>query len=88
MPDVQNGHPGLVLRSAREAAGITQTDLAGMLGISIWALNRLEHANRRFEEEWLPRMPPAIREPVAVALASHYSSRATKISRHAKRRAV
>lgn len=86
MPESQNSsHPGLVLRSARLAAGMTQTDLAETLGISVWVLNRLEHARRQFEESWLARMPEAIREPVAAAIARHYSDRAARIGRHARR---
>ena len=56
---------GAVLRQARIRAGIQQHQLAAVMKISIWTLNRAEHNKRQFDMAWLPRLPPAVVEPVA-----------------------
>jgi ribosome-binding protein aMBF1 (putative translation factor) len=60
---------GGVLREARLAAGVSQGDLAEMLGLSIWCLNRVEHDKRGFDTEWVTRMPATLRAAVRDALA-------------------
>src|SRR5208282_744019 len=52
------------LRDRRLALGISQTELAQMLGISVWCLKRVEHGERRFDECWLPRLPSLIANPI------------------------
>lgn len=72
-----------VLRRSREAAGLLQVELARILGISVWTLNRVEHGTRRFDSDWLPMMPPAIREPVAQVLIRGYSDQISQVRGHA-----
>lgn len=59
---------GRALREARLAQGIAQGDLADMIGVSIWILNKVEHGVRRFDTDWLPDLPRPIRDAMQVAL--------------------
>ena len=56
---------GEALRAARIDAGIMQQDLASLLKISQWTLNRVEHGTRSFEIAWLELLPASIRTAVA-----------------------
>lgn len=80
--DGLGGGTGAVLRRARQAAGVLQTDLAKTLGISVWTLNRVEHGSRRFDPEWVSRMPASIRRPVARSLIRRYSDSISQVSEH------
>jgi ribosome-binding protein aMBF1 (putative translation factor) len=40
---------------------MSQSDLAQMLEISIWCLNRVEHNKRAFDTDWMALMPLPIR---------------------------
>jgi DNA-binding XRE family transcriptional regulator len=55
---------GPTLRKAREAAGLTQTEVADALGITLWTYNRLENGKRTFESGWISHLPPSMRRPV------------------------
>src|SRR5580704_5596420 len=61
------------LRDRRQALGISQTELAQTLSISVWCLNRAEHAKRSFEASWLPRLPTPIAKRVAYLLGYQMS---------------
>jgi DNA-binding XRE family transcriptional regulator len=56
------------LRDRRQALGMSQTDLAQTLGISVWCLNRVEHGKRSFDTSWLPRLPTPIAKRIAYLL--------------------
>ena len=51
---------GYKLRAARKKLGITQTKLAGRLGISISYLNLIEHDKRRIAGGLLNRLSQAL----------------------------
>ena len=77
-----NDDTGLVLREHRIAAGVTQSDLARTMQISIWTLNRVEHGKRSFDDGWLDRLPSPIRERVAEHLRAGYLRQAWGIPRY------
>ncbi len=74
---------GQILRDARIACGIRQGQLAELLGVSPWALNRVEHGKRKFEDHWLARLPGAIRDPVYQARQQELERSASKMIRRA-----
>ena len=55
------------IREARKAAGLTQTRLADMLGISQSFVAQIELGSRPLPDDILARMPPAIRAPLVRA---------------------
>lgn len=59
---------GKAIGAARVGAGMSQTDLADILGISIWSLSRVEHGNRAFDTEWLAVMPASLSGPIREVL--------------------
>ena len=59
---------GRVLREARLAAGMKQSELAELLGTTPDKLNKTEMGTRSFDEAWLTRLPSSIRGPVAAEL--------------------
>jgi transcriptional regulator with XRE-family HTH domain len=61
------------LRDRRLALGISQTELARTLGISVWSLNRIEHGKRSFDASLLPRLPTPIAKRVAYLLGYEMS---------------
>ena len=48
------------LRSSRLSAGMTQQELADILGITPWTYNRIEKGKRSFQAEWLRKLPPIL----------------------------
>ncbi len=56
------------LRGRRLVRGISQKALAEFLGTSPSILNRVEQGKRRFEEDWLQRLPSAIAAPIVYLL--------------------
>jgi transcriptional regulator with XRE-family HTH domain len=56
------------LRDRRLALRISQKASAEFLGTSNSILNRVEHGKRRFEEDWLQRLPSAIAAPIVCLL--------------------
>ena len=52
------------LRDRRLALGLRQHELARLLRISVFALNRIEAGTRSFEASLLPRLPSSIAQPV------------------------
>lgn len=66
---------GQVLREARKLAGIKQGELAAIVGISIWTMNRVEMGRQEFKEEWLGRLPDPVRGAVAKELVHRQQQR-------------
>lgn len=66
---------GPILAQAREDAGLSQPQLAKLLGISRWAVSRLEHGHLNFRDEWLDKMPLAIRRPIIRFLQDRHAER-------------
>ena len=77
---------GTVLREARLQTGTEQQELARVLGVSPFTLNRVERGHQPFRDEWLDRLPSDIRRPVAEALAVYYRGRAEEVGGKAMRR--
>lgn len=71
---------GTILRQARLAVGIEQRNLAKELGISVFALNRVEHGKRAFDDSWVDNLPSGIRRPVVEALVAYHSARVSELS--------
>ena len=64
------------LRDRRLALGISQTELARTLGISVWSLNRIENGKRSFDaSSLLPRLPTPIADCVAYLLIYEMEAR-------------
>lgn len=61
---------GGVLRDARLGLGMSQVDLAGMLGITPQVLNRVEHGIRGFDTDWLDVMPAVMAVVVERAISA------------------
>ena len=57
-----------VLRKAREAAQMTQGQLADTLNINRWTYVAVEQGRGRFRSEWVRRLPMDIRKPVIECL--------------------
>ena len=60
---------GAVLRKARIDNNLGQQELARIMGISVWTLNRFEHGKRQFDIDWLARIPVKVRAPIAKYLS-------------------
>lgn len=56
------------LREARIAAGLSQADVAKLLGIAPSYLSDIEHGRRQFLDKYLELLPEPIRGPVAKAM--------------------
>ena len=70
---------GKDLRGARLRAGLTQRELARIVGISSFCLNRVEAGTTAFRDEWIDRLPTAVRVPVIEALVGHHASEARRL---------
>ena len=66
---IRSSSVGGALREARLRSGVTQEQLAGMLRISPWTLNRVEHGKRGFDTAWMALMPLPLSTAVKEALA-------------------
>ena len=71
---------GETLRQARKAVGLTQKQIADMLGVSRQFANDLERDRRAFAEKYLPDLPPAVRGPVAEALMNQHHEAISRLS--------
>lgn len=64
-----NTELGWALRMARLGNGILQRQVADWLNVSLWTYNRVENGYQPFRSEWLLRLPPIMRNPVAEHIA-------------------
>lgn len=65
---------GATLREARVAMSMSPRDLADLLRISYWQLNRIETGATGFDTDLIERMPRPIREAVKAHLADEVNS--------------
>lgn len=68
------------LREAREAAGLTQRQIAEMLGITPQFVSDIENDRRALGEKYLPDLPPTIRTQVALAMMREHQSAIDRLS--------
>jgi ribosome-binding protein aMBF1 (putative translation factor) len=61
---------GLAIRDAREAAGLTQTELAGRMGVAQSALSRIEAGRANITVEMLARIAGALGTSLSVHLGA------------------
>jgi DNA-binding XRE family transcriptional regulator len=71
LPDREAGVPGYLLRSARESAGLTQTRLAELLGITQQAVARAERWNSNPTVDLLNRWAKACNRRLEIRLMCH-----------------
>jgi transcriptional regulator with XRE-family HTH domain len=67
------------LRGARKSAGLTQRQIAEMLGITPQFVNDIEHGKRALGEKYLPLLPPVMRTIVATAMMDEHRAAITRI---------
>jgi transcriptional regulator with XRE-family HTH domain len=60
--------PGDALRQARDAARITQRDLATLMDITPAYLNDIEHGRRELLEKYVDKLPQNLASDVAAAM--------------------
>ncbi len=61
---------GIVIRNAREAAGVTQTGLATRMGIAQSAVSRIEAGRGNVTVEMLTRIATALGAPLSLKLGA------------------
>lgn len=71
---------GSILREERVRAGLTSTEVAAALGVSIWTYSRVESDQRTFDDGWIGRFPDVVRGAIAERLAEHARRRADRIA--------
>jgi transcriptional regulator with XRE-family HTH domain len=77
-----NTELGRVLRATREAAGLTQNELADCLGVSLWTYNRFENGARVLKgDDWVERLPPVMRRPVVACLTREHERQIAHLRR-------
>lgn len=59
---------GIAIRDAREAAGVTQTELASRIGIAQSALSRMEAGRSNITLVTLTRVATALKAPLSVRI--------------------
>jgi len=61
---------GIAIRDAREAAGVTQTELAARMGVAQSAVSRIEAGRANITVEMLTRIAAALGAPLSVKLGA------------------
>jgi len=71
---------GLIMEDARKAMGLHQNELADMMGVSRWTLNRVINGHAQLQDEWIDLMPMPVREPVIRYLQQMYLREADRLN--------
>lgn len=70
----------VALRDARTAAGLTQRQVADMLGVTPQFISDIEQDRRALGEKYLPSLPPNVRIKVALAMMSEHQEAIARIN--------
>lgn len=73
---------GLVMEQARIKSGLTQAQLALLLGTSRWNYNRVVNGHAQFNPDWLRLLPQDIRAPVARYLQQRHDEERAALNRY------
>lgn len=70
---------GKVLRETRRELGMSQSDVAALLGVSLWSYHRVEHGTRSFDPAWVRLLPATMCIRIADTVASDLEAQAQGI---------
>jgi transcriptional regulator with XRE-family HTH domain len=68
------------LRNSRVSAGLTQRQVAEMLGVTPQFMSDIEQGRRALGEKYLSKLPDGMRRIVATAMVSEHETAISRIS--------